>query len=200
MLWMKTGNVKRGFFPVFPKDVVYAHTFPNNRFITQHGNIIMKIKTSALVVVIVPLCIVLLAASLVSVSYGVSPSSCENRADGKILSMRVRGDKKLVDISSKRSSLIDVSIEKGYSVELSVLANSKDSSSGKASIWLTTTAYGFSSGTCIDKNNVSPSGQTVTKVSIKGLHMGQAAPGLVQNVKWGSWPDTEQIAYNVRWH
>ena len=27
-------------------------------------------------------------------------------------------------------------------------------------------------------------------VSIKGIEMGQAVDGLVQDVKWGSWPDT----------
>ncbi|MEP6575658.1 MAG: hypothetical protein ABJB85_04445 [Nitrososphaerota archaeon] len=160
----------------------------------------MKNKVNTLILEIVCLCAVLVVASLVSVSDGASPSSCENRADGKILSMKVRAERKSVDISSKHSSVIDVDIKKGYSVELTVLASSKDSSSGKGSIWLTTTAYGYSSGMCIDKVKISPSGQTTTHVSINGLLMGQAAPGLQQNVKWGSWPDTEQISYNVRWH
>jgi len=159
----------------------------------------MKIKINSLVLGIVSLCVVLVVASLVSVSNGASPSSCENRADGRILSIKVGGEKKSVDISSKRSSVIEADIKKGYSIELTVLANSKDSSPGKGSIWLTTTAYGYSSGMCIDNVKISPSGQTTTHVSIKGVVMGQAAPGLQQNVKWGSWPDTEEMSYTVRW-
>jgi hypothetical protein len=200
MLSTKKQDMKLEFFPKLPKQVVYTNTFPNNRFITQRGNIAMKIKVNTLILGIIPLCVVLVVATLVSVSDGASPSSCENRADGKILSMKVHGEKKTVDISSEHGSVIDANIKKGYSVEVTVLANSKDSSSGKGSIWLTTTAYGYSSGMCIDKVKISPSGQTTTHVSIKGLIMGQAAPGLQQNVKWGSWPDTEQISYNVRWH
>jgi hypothetical protein len=184
-----------------PKQVVIPIFFLTTDLSLDRRDIAMKIKLNTLVLGIVPLCGVLLAASLISASDAVSPSSCENRADGKIVSMKVRTDKKIVDIPSKPSqAVIDANIKKGYSVELSVLANSKDSASGKGSVWLTTTAYGFSSGMCIDKVKISPSGQTTTHVSIKGLQMGQAVPGLLQSVKWGSWPDTEQISYNVRWH
>ena len=135
----------------------------------------MKIKVNTLVLGIVPLCVVLVVASLVSVSSGASPSSCENRADGKIISIKVCGEKKTVNISPRHSSVIDADIKKGYSVELTVLVNSKGLLSGRGSIWLTTTAYGYSSGMCIDKVKVSPSGQTTTHVSFKGLQMGQAS-------------------------
>lgn len=123
-------------------------------------------------------------------SYGVPPSACNNRVDAKIASMKISSEGKIIDVISKHGAIIDASMKNGYSVKISLHATSMGSISGKASFWYTTTANGFSSGTCVNNPNVS----------IKGIQMGQAVDGLIQDVKWGSWPDTAQVTYKVRWH
>ena len=123
-------------------------------------------------------------------SYAVPPSACDNRVDGKIVSMKINSDGRTIDVLSKQGITFDASIQKGYSIKIFLVAQSTGSSSGKSSFWVTSTGYGFSSGTCVNK----------PYVSIKGIQMGQAVDGLVQNIKWGSWPDTEQLTYKVKWH
>ena len=123
-------------------------------------------------------------------SYGVPPTACNNRVDAKITSMKINSEGKRIDVISKHGAIIDASMNKGYSVKISLQSLAKGSTPEKNSFWFTTTAYGFSSGICVKNANVS----------IKGIEMGQAVEGLVQDVKWGSWPDTAQITYKVRWH
>jgi hypothetical protein len=132
----------------------------------------------------------LFAAISIHSSFALPPSACDNRVDGRIISMKINSEGRTIDILSKQGTTFDASIQSGYSVKLVLLAQSAGSSHGKSSFWITNTAYGFSSGTCINNPHLS----------IKGVQMGQAVDGLVQNVKWGSWPNTEQVLYKVRWH
>ena len=134
-------------------------------------------------------------------SYAVPPSACDNRVDAKIVSLKIKSNGKTIDVLSRDDAIIDASIKKGYAVQVSFSTASTGSShiKSKGTLWFTTTAFGFSSGSCV--NNVHYSeGSTTKKVSLKRVQMGQAAEGLVQDVKWGSWPDTEQASYQVRWH
>jgi hypothetical protein len=137
--------------------------------------------------------------SSISLSYAVPPSACNNRADAKILSLKIDNGTR-TSVLSKHDSVIEAGMESGYSVRLLLQTDSKNISSDEGSIWLTTTAYGFSSGMCIENVKFSGSGKGITHVSIEGIQMGQVTDGLVQDVNWGSWPDTEQVEYKVIWH
>jgi hypothetical protein len=132
-------------------------------------------------------------------SYAVPPSACDNRVDAKIISLKIKSKGKTIDVLSKHGAIIDASIKRGYSVQISLSTDSTGSGHGRGTLWLTTTAYGFSSGSCV--NNVHYSeGLSTKKVSVKRIQMGQASEDFVQDVKWGSWPDTEQANYQIRWH
>lgn len=123
-------------------------------------------------------------------SYAVPPSACNNRIDARIVSIKISSEGTTYDVFSKRGVSFDASIDKGYSIKILLAGQSMASSSGRHSFWITTTAYGFSSGMCVSNPHVS----------MKDIKMGQVVDGLVQTVKWGSWPDTEQVVYKVRWH
>jgi hypothetical protein len=148
---------------------------------------------------VISLCMAFMILSSISLSYAVPPSACNNRADAKILSLKIDNGTK-TNVLSKHDSVIEAGIENGYSVTLLLQTYSRNSSSDEGSVWLTTTAYGFSSGMCIENVKFSGSGKGIKQVSIEGIQMGQATDGLVQGVNWGSLPDTEQVKYKVIWH
>jgi hypothetical protein len=159
----------------------------------------VKLTEEYRLLVVITLCMAFMIISSISLSYAVPPSACNNRADAKILSLKIDNGTR-TNVLSKHDSVIEAGMESGYSVRLLLQTDSKNISSDEGSIWLTTTAYGFSSGMCIENVKFSGSGKGITHVSIEGIQMGQVTDGLVQDVNWGSWPDTEQVEYKVIWH
>ncbi|HEY7109699.1 MAG TPA: hypothetical protein VH415_09745 [Nitrososphaeraceae archaeon] len=141
--------------------------------------------------------VALIVASTISFSSAVPPSACDNRLDAKIISFRVITGKKSIDVT-KQSRVIDADINKGYNVNivLQTSPQARNSGQGPASVWVTNTAYGFSSGTCYD--NVKPGGRV--SINIGDIQMGQATEGLIQQVKWGSLPNQDQVQYQIAWH
>src|SRR5262245_8553767 len=127
-----------------------------------------------------------------------SPSDCNNRIDAKIISMKANNGRKSTDLLKHHS--IDAKIEKGYLVKVKLQTLSKYTGEGRPSLWVTNTAYGFSSGTCFENVKVARSAPSSTVTLIfRNVQMGQAVEGLIQPVIWGSFPNIEQVNYDVRW-
>ena len=143
------------------------------------------------------LLISLLLFSSTALAMGTPPSACNNRYDGKIVSMIVDNGFQKLDVLSDNGTIFIAKLEKGYGI-IFVLEPVNSSSSGntvKGSSWYTNTAYGFSAGNCIDGFYA---GKNKT-VSVDNIVMGQARNDTTQKVTWGSWPDAAQVTYTVHW-
>jgi hypothetical protein len=140
---------------------------------------------------------IIMVFSSVPISHAVPPSDCKNRLDTKITAFRVNNGKKTTEVTSKGDPLIIAKIQKGYKVRISLQVFSEQPVSKKGNIYLTTTAYGFSSGTCFDNIKISSHDRAV--IVVKKIQMGQATNGLVQPVHWGSWPNVEEVNYGIIW-
>ena len=70
-------------------------------------------------------------------------AACNNRVDAKITSMKINSEGKLIDVISKHGAIIDASMNKGYSVKISLQSLAKGSTPEKKqllvyyySIWI----------------------------------------------------------------
>ena len=128
-----------------------------------------------------------------------NPSSCHNRYDAAITSLKITIGGKIIDPMTNQNTNVDAEVGKGYQV-IVTLHSADISSSGNSnegSIWYGTSAYGFSANRCV--KDIKP--DTDISMTFDNVFMGQAIPGKEQIVQWYSWPlNYPTVEYKLHWY
>jgi hypothetical protein len=126
---------------------------------------------------------------------GQSPSTCNNRYDGSILSATIISGEQTYDPISNPDLTFQVENDKSYSVILTIHTPSQSSQGNSLSgtTWYRTTAPGYANGVCVD--NVEPN-QDIT-IETSWNHPANMAPETTQTVDFGT--RVSGFNYNVEW-
>ena len=127
---------------------------------------------------------------------GQAPSTCSNRYDGTITTMKITVGHKTFDPIANPGMTFQLRNDRSYTVTFTIHTPSQSSQSNSlgGSTWYDTSAPGFQLGTCV--NGVGPD-QDVT-VTAKESHPGNLAPQTTQNVSWNTLVPGN-VSYNVKW-
>ncbi|MGE5599882.1 MAG: hypothetical protein ACM3UQ_00030 [Clostridiales bacterium] len=143
---------------------------------------------------------VLLTSLVVSVreahAMGQAPSTCNNRYDGTISSMKVTVGQKTYDPIAHPGVTIHLRNDRSYTVTFTIHMPSQSSQNNTlgGSTWYDTSAPGYQMGTCI--NGVGPN-QDITR-TLSESHPANLAPQATQTVSWKTLMSSE-ITYNINW-
>jgi hypothetical protein len=149
------------------------------------------------------LAITFASVSLVSVLFinsvlADNPSSCINRYNATIISLRINDGRRTVDPFDNPLTNFDSRVGIGYDVTLTLHAAAMSASGNTdvGSVMYGSRAYGFAYDHCVTGINANSS----IKITLPHVFMGQATHGTVQSVGWYSWPLTRPtIIYRVHW-
>lgn len=136
----------------------------------------------------------------IAFAMGDNPTSCNNRYDATITSVIIQNSRGAVDVVQHPSAVIRQKVSTGYDVTIKLHTNPSSSlgNTDPGSVWYSTSAYGYSLGTCV--SGAAANHDIV--ITLHDVYMGQANPSGItrQTVTVGSWPDTQQVNYLVVWH
>lgn len=131
---------------------------------------------------------------------GDNPTSCSNRYDATVTSVVVHTARQTVNVEAQPSTVTRQKAYTGYdlTITLHTAASSSLGNTNPGTVWYTTSAYGYSLGTCVSS---ATSNQDIV-ITLHNVYMGQANPNGItkQLVSIGSWPDTSQVNYRVVWY
>lgn len=162
----------------------------------------MDVRRASIFVVLLT---VLASISLVSVLFGnnyalaENPSSCVNRYDAVITSLKINDGHRIIDPVAKPNTHFTAKLGVGYTVTVTLHSASVSSlgNTDVGSIWYGSTAYGFASDHCVNGVN-HDSDVTFT---LYNVFMGQATHGTAQPVEWYSFPlSGPTVTYTVHWN
>lgn len=127
---------------------------------------------------------------------GQAPSTCSNRYDGTITSMKIIVGHRTYDPIAHPGITFQLRNDKSYTVTFTIhTANqsSQDNTLG-GNTWYDTSAPGYQLGSCVTG---AGSNQDVT-ITATEVHPGNIAPQITQNVSWKTLVSGE-TTYNVKW-
>ncbi|MEO9321810.1 MAG: hypothetical protein ABI361_14180 [Nitrososphaera sp.] len=131
---------------------------------------------------------------------GDNPTSCDNRYDATVTSVVIQTSRQNIDVLAEPSAVIRQKAFTGYDMTITLHAQpiSSAGNTNPGSVWYSTSAFGYSLGTCVSGALASHD----IVVTLHNVFMGQANPNGItkQIVTIGSWPNTQQASYRVVWH
>lgn len=132
---------------------------------------------------------------------GQPPSACTNLHEASIVDFVIvdRVDGRLVYPLRDPHARLRAAVGEGYDVYYVVFTNPRSESGNHdpGDYWLYQNAYGFGAGRC--KTGASGEPDHFHAETITDVMMGQAYPGIVEDVEWFTLGPGRTVSYTVEW-
>jgi hypothetical protein len=131
-----------------------------------------------------------------ALAMGQAPSTCTNRYDGTITTMKITVGHRVYHPMANPSVSFQLQNTKSYTVTFTIHTPSQSSQNNTLAgkTWYDTSAPGYQLGTCV--SGAAPNQYIV--MTLTESHPGNLAPQATQNVTWNTLVPG-QVAYSVKW-